>query len=1574
MLKKMMKRVIAVTLAVTFVLMFMPPEMLGGFGRVFAKTREVYLKPDQDYNISNADKNTIVYINDDTAGPKGRSTVTLRGSSNYVWVHIALSSEKTVIVRLADGLNIAPGSDSAYGTGGYWDTLGWSRSGIYIDETECSGGTVVLMSEKGATVNIDSYRNPFPVYQPVPAIMKNDNKTALVFETEDKNDPGTIIARPTSGDGTVAIGAFGHGVLGKATSSYTVGKMIFHSGNIEAYGLDDGPGIGAYEYSHVDDMDFTGAHVIAKAGNARNIRTMTGAAGIGTAYRGNVGSITISAGYVEAWGQGSMNDPLGWPLMRLLDTCGVGIGGGWFQSNVGEIKITGGTVRAHGGSCYEGDQESSSIAGCGIGTTVNIYGKGGAGTADKITITGGDIEAYGGHCTAGIGGCVKEIEIAPATPDTKLKIVAGIDERKARNGSRHSLGSGIGACDNIGRSGFPGKITISGGDITATAGHIGDDRRVGDRDHFYGSGIGPNSYGKVESISITGGTIKAVGGWNSPGIGGPNFCEDGSRGNVGSIHISGGTVTATKATFNGRGGDGVPISGIGGYETGDSDRTDIRITGGSVISEGSDYAIGYDAAGQPENSAGDILYGTIFKFKPDFGEWEKLDTFSFDPALSYDYGLNDVYTKKGLGGEADNNIVEFWLPKSGANGYKCLTESKNHTYMSVDPEKVEAGDTTTLFAGTEITYENKVTGDTYTGLGIFGEQTLSIDPAPTATPRYSFDSYVDENGTKVAYGSTGDTELTLNPDTEYVDDFKWNAKHGKLNLYLNLERTHYVVKYDPNKPENASNDVEGTMEDSTIPVAGVNHVRQNEYSLKGWEFKGWYLNPEGTGQKIADQGEIIYDDWDTVTLYAHWEPRTYTVTFTHAASEGTGDPYTQDFVYDQPQALLPNTFTYDGHEFIGWEVFGQLGSYYINEAVVNNLCYVRNDGSLVGKTLEAEWIEADQLNLIIIDNDHFVTNAEADSITLKVGDNPIVASFTKTYWGYQVNNVPAGTYDVEFSNELMYYRAQEPVVVEEGVTSTYIWYYYSIEGKNDGHCSTTLAKGGVESNKWDYVPDKTTLGLKTRTAAGYKFDKYTTTGVAPTWEDNDRTKAEQNITVNGECVIQANTVPINYKVSFDKNQPDNATNNVEGSMDDMDFIYDEEQELIENGFSLKHWKFTGWNTKKDGSGTALTDKQSAKNLTTTDGGTAVLYAQWEPETYTVYYSATEATSGIMLPQTIEFDNHDTLSHNYYERTDWHFTGWNTEPHGGGTAYEDGQDVFNITENKNVTLYAQWEHDYYTVKFDKNAATAIGEMDDEAIWTNSHYHLPLITFTNPGYTFTSWNTKPDGSGTEYTDGEAIENAAAKDETMTLYAQWKANKYVVTFDPNSGEGTMDDQDFVYDVPQELSENTYTREHFVFKGWNTRSDGTGESFEDKGKVENLTTNPDQTVTLFAQWELETHTISYDLNGGTLFGQTGIVEAHYSYGDTVMLPEPTREGYDFDYWEGSKYYAGDAYTVTEDHTLKAIWKESKGEKTDDKGDGGHNVKTGDETNAVLWFGLLAVSMAGIVGVIFFRKKRKIK
>ena len=224
------RKIVAVMLVVMMVLLYLPPGLFGGITKVLARTK-VHVNNGDTIDISSAGKNTIYYIDDETASDNGTGTVSFKGSSTYVWLHIEVSSGKTVTVNLLDGLNIDPGSDSSYGTGKILDTLGYSRSAIYIDETSKSGGTVILKSAKNARINLSSYRETF--YYPVPAIMKNDTKTKLVFETEDVNNPGTIICKPkATGDGAVAIGAFGHGLLGIATSSYKVGNIDFHSGNI----------------------------------------------------------------------------------------------------------------------------------------------------------------------------------------------------------------------------------------------------------------------------------------------------------------------------------------------------------------------------------------------------------------------------------------------------------------------------------------------------------------------------------------------------------------------------------------------------------------------------------------------------------------------------------------------------------------------------------------------------------------------------------------------------------------------------------------------------------------------------------------------------------------------------------------------------------------------------------------------------------------------------------------------------------------------------------------------------------------------------------------------------------------------------------------------------------------------------------------------------------------------------------------------------------------------------------------------------------------------------------------------
>ena len=157
----------------------------------------------------------------------------------------------------------------------------------------------------------------------------------------------------------------------------------------------------------------------------------------------------------------------------------------------------------------------------------------------------------------------------------------------------------------------------------------------------------------------------------------------------------------------------------------------------------------------------------------------------------------------------------------------------------------------------------------------------------------------------------------------------------------------------------------------------------------------------------------------------------------------------------------------------------------------------------------------------------------------------------------------------------------------------------------------------------------------------------------------------------------------------------------------------------------------------------------------------------------------------------------------------------------------------------------------------------------------------------------------------------------------------------------------------------------------------------------------------------------ISYDLNGGTLNGKTGIITEKHKEGEEITIPDaPTREGYKFDYWEGSKHYPGDKYVIVGDHTFKAVWialdedeqddqeVEDKDSPSDDKssddeasndsnGSGAKDAtidvpdnsksaendvaaKTGDPFDPVLWTVIMLTAFAGWLAVIMLKKKRK--
>jgi hypothetical protein len=140
-----------------------------------------------------------------------------------------------------------------------------------------------------------------------------------------------------------------------------------------------------------------------------------------------------------------------------------------------------------------------------------------------------------------------------------------------------------------------------------------------------------------------------------------------------------------------------------------------------------------------------------------------------------------------------------------------------------------------------------------------------------------------------------------------------------------------------------------------------------------------------------------------------------------------------------------------------------------------------------------------------------------------------------------------------------------------------------------------------------------------------------------------------------------------------------------------------------------------------------------------------------------------------------------------------------------------------------------------VTFDANGGS--GMMAAEA--GNGPMALTANGFTRTGFTFAAWNTAANGNGTGYADGATYPFSV----NVTLYAQWTAITYTVTFDPNGGSGTMTPE--AVNAPTALTSNDFTWAGHAFGGWNTSANGSGSGYAD-GATYPFTAD----ATLYAQW----------------------------------------------------------------------------------------------------------------------------
>lgn len=148
------------------------------------------------------------------------------------------------------------------------------------------------------------------------------------------------------------------------------------------------------------------------------------------------------------------------------------------------------------------------------------------------------------------------------------------------------------------------------------------------------------------------------------------------------------------------------------------------------------------------------------------------------------------------------------------------------------------------------------------------------------------------------------------------------------------------------------------------------------------------------------------------------------------------------------------------------------------------------------------------------------------------------------------------------------------------------------------------------------------------------------------------------------------------------------------------------------------------------------------------------------------------------------------------------------------------------------------------------------------------------------------------------------------------------FTVTFDANGGSGTIESITKTENEEFELPANTFTRTGYTFASWNTKQapDESSKSYKDKEKIK-LT----EDLTLYAQWEENpSYSINYNLNEGK---NPDDAKISYKQDETVVLPVPTRELYDFAGWYLTQDFSDEAITGwnagerTGDTTLYAKW-----------------------------------------------------
>ncbi len=757
--------------------------------------------------------------------------------------------------------------------------------------------------------------------------------------------------------------------------------------------------------------------------------------------------------------------------------------------------------------------------------------------------------------------------------------------------------------------------------------------------------------------------------------------------------------------------------------------------------------------------------------------------------------------------------------------------------------------------------------------------------APTAPTKagYTFGGWYSDAGLNTAY------TFTTMPASNITLYAKWTALPN------------HTVTFD-------SNSGTGTM---TPQVANVpTALTLNTFTRTGYTFVGWNTLANGTGANYTDGA--IYSFAADITLYAKWTNLpTHTVTFNANGGTGTMTPQ----VANVPTALTLNTFTRTGYTFAGWNTLANgTGANYADGAIYSFAADI---------TLYAKWtvnsytitFNSNGGSVVAAITQPFGSAVSAPTAPTKTGNtfggwySDAGLNTAYTFTTMPASNITlyakwtANSYTITFNSNggsavaaiTQPFGSAVSAPTAPTKTGNTFGGWYSDAGLTTAYTFTTMPASNITLYaKWtanSYTITFNSNGGSVVAAITQPFGSAVSAPTAPTktgntfggwYSDAGLTTAYTFTTMPAaDITLYAKWTANSYTITFNSN----GGSAVAAITQPFGSAVSAPTAPTKTGYT-----FGGWYSDA-GLNTAYT-------FTTMPASNITLYAKWTVNSYTITFNSNggSAVAAITQPfgSAVSAPTAPTKTGNT-------FGGWYSDA-GLNTAY-----TFTTMPAADITLYAKWTANSYTITFNSNGGSAVAAITQPF---GSAVSAPTAP-TKTGYTFGGWYSDA-GLNTAYTF------TTMPAANITLYAKWTAlPNHTVTFDSNSGTGTMTPQ--VANVPTALTLNTFTRTGYTFVGWNTLANGTGANYTD-GVIYSFAAD----ITLYAKWtNLPTHTVTFNANGGT-----GTMTPQVANVPTALtLNTFTRTGYTFAGWNtlangtGANYTDGAIYSFAADITLYAKW-----------------------------------------------------